>query len=76
MRSMGFRIEGILAATVLPAILVAVLYTGQWVMMHLDGHLWTIICEFGSLSSKITLFVRSDVSTTFSERLIIGVKKL
>ncbi|EYB92378.1 hypothetical protein Y032_0195g1510 [Ancylostoma ceylanicum] len=41
LRSMGFRAEGIAAATILPAVLVTVLYTGQWMMMFLDGHLWS-----------------------------------
>ncbi|RCN27520.1 CAAX amino terminal protease family protein [Ancylostoma caninum] len=38
---MGFRAEGTAAATILPAVLVTVLYTGQWMMMYLDGHLWS-----------------------------------
>ncbi|KAK6759104.1 hypothetical protein RB195_016366 [Necator americanus] len=41
LRSMGFRAEGTIAALILPAVLVAVLYTGQWLMMYLDGHLWS-----------------------------------
>ncbi|VDO35380.1 unnamed protein product [Haemonchus placei] len=38
-RSMGFRPEGTLAAIVWPGILIGVLYTGQWVLLTLDGQL-------------------------------------
>uniref|UniRef100_A0A7I4YYH5 CAAX prenyl protease 2 n=1 Tax=Haemonchus contortus TaxID=6289 RepID=A0A7I4YYH5_HAECO len=38
-RSMGFRPEGTLAAIVWPGILIGVLYTGQWVLLILDGQL-------------------------------------
>lgn len=41
-RSMGFRINGILAAVILPAVLVSVLYTGQWLIMYFNGQLWRI----------------------------------
>ncbi|KAK5972811.1 CAAX prenyl protease 2, partial [Trichostrongylus colubriformis] len=38
-RSMGFRSEGTLAAIIWPATLIGVLYTGQWVLLYLDGQL-------------------------------------
>ncbi|KAJ1360888.1 hypothetical protein KIN20_019988 [Parelaphostrongylus tenuis] len=40
---MGFRTNGILAAIILPAILVTVLYTGQWLMIYFDGQFRRIV---------------------------------
>ncbi|KJH53730.1 CAAX amino terminal protease family protein [Dictyocaulus viviparus] len=39
LRSMGFRINGTLAAIILPSILISVLYTGQWLMIYFHGQL-------------------------------------
>ncbi|KAK6028570.1 hypothetical protein OSTOST_05347 [Ostertagia ostertagi] len=45
-RSMGFRAEGTLAAVLWPAVLIGVLYTGQWVLLYLDGQLRSMFCGF------------------------------
>ncbi|KIH52173.1 CAAX amino terminal protease family protein [Ancylostoma duodenale] len=63
LRSMGFRAEGTAAATILPAVLVTVLYTGQWMMMYLDGHLWSNFL----ISSRKLNAMRKELFLALSE---------
>ncbi|CAJ0588956.1 unnamed protein product [Cylicocyclus nassatus] len=69
-RTMGFHTEGTLAALTLPAALVAILYTGQWMMMYLDGHLWSnfALSEWQASFSQPT-WIRDAIMAPVTEEI-------
>ncbi|KIH50107.1 hypothetical protein ANCDUO_19817 [Ancylostoma duodenale] len=73
LRSMGFRAEGTAAATILPAVLVTVLYTGQWMMMYLDGHLWSNFCELDRFHIRSSISGDTMMDKGFGFKIFKGV---